>query len=88
MNKTLLFFCNISSRTEMFPGNPQTFITKNLQFRNEKKIARFSYSFFIYKKQFLAHNFFKLSLLFLNGQKRKNEFAVNKMFNKLVQTKN
>ena len=86
LNKTLLFFCNLSSRTEIFPTWPQTFSIKNLHFRNEKKIARFAYSFFLYKKNFLAFKFYKLYKK--TYKKVKYQTIFKNMFNKIIQIKN
>jgi hypothetical protein len=60
LNKALIFFCNISSRTEMFPSTPQSFSVKNLQFRNDKKINLFVFSNFLQRKQPFSYKIIQL----------------------------
>jgi hypothetical protein len=57
--KSLILYCNIGSRTYMYPESKQLLEFKNLHFKFKKKLNIFKYTFFLLQKRIYTNFFTK-----------------------------
>ena len=74
----LIFFCNLGSRTHMFPTLLQNIQYNNIKFKFQKKLNFFKYTFFLLKKKVFSSSFIKY--LFYKSTNKFNKIT-NKFYN-------